>query len=47
MIFFSDIETPCTEKENGWLIVFYGISTLIGYLMTNPVYTYTLDIYNL
>ena len=26
----------------GWLFVFYGISTLVGYLMTNPDYTYGL-----
>ena len=24
----------------GWLVGFYGISTLIGYLMPNPVYMY-------
>ena len=24
----------------GWLVGFYGISTLIGYLMPNTVYTY-------
>ena len=29
------------------LVVFYGISTIVGYLMTNPVYTYILNIYNL
>ena len=26
------------------LVSFYGISTLVGYLMPNPVYTYTLNI---
>ena len=26
------------------LVGFYGISTIIGNLMTNPLYTYTLDI---
>ena len=26
---------------------FYGISTIVGYLMPNPLYTYTLDIYDL
>ena len=30
-----------------WLVVFYGISTLIGYLMPKAVYTYTLSIYDL
>ena len=29
--------------ENG-LVGFYGISTLVGYLMPNPLYTYILDI---
>ena len=24
----------------GWLVVFYGISTLVGYLMPSPVYIY-------
>ena len=23
-----------------WLVEFYGISTLVGYLMSNPVYIY-------
>ena len=23
----------------GWLVGFYGISTIVGYLMKNPVYT--------
>ena len=29
------------------LVSFYGMSTILGYLMPNPVYTYILDIYNL
>ena len=29
------------------LVWFYGISTLVGYLMLNPVYSYILDIYDL
>ena len=29
------------------LVVFYGISTLVGYLMLNPVYTYILNVYDL
>ena len=28
------------------LVWFYGISTIIGYLMPNPLYTYILNIYN-
>ena len=26
---------------------FYGISTIVGYLMSNPLYTYILNIYDL
>ena len=29
------------------LVWFYGISTIVDYLMPNPVYTYTLNIYRL
>ena len=29
------------------LVWFYGISTITGYLMPNPIYTYTLNIYDL
>ena len=29
------------------LVEFYGISTIVGYLMPNPLYTYILDIYYL
>ena len=28
-------------------IRFYGISTIVGYLMPNPLYTYILNIYDL
>ena len=30
-----------------WFVWFYGISTFVGYLMPNPLYTYTLNIYDL
>ena len=30
----------------GW-VGFYGMSTIVGYLMPNPLYTYTLNIYDL
>ena len=33
--------------RHAWLIEFYEISTLVGYLMPNPVYTYILDKYDL
>ena len=29
------------------LVGFYGISTIVGYLMSNPLYTYSSNIYNL
>ena len=29
------------------LVGFYGISTIVGYLMSNPLYTYKLNIYDL
>ena len=29
------------------LVGFYGISTIVGYLMPNPLYTHTLNIYDL
>ena len=35
--------TNC-KKIFRWLVVFYGISTLIGYLMPNPVYTHISNI---
>ena len=31
----------------GWLVGFHGISTIVGCLMANPVYSYILDIYDL
>ena len=33
--------------ENGWFVVFYHISTSIGYLMPKSVITYILNIYDL
>ena len=29
------------------LVWFYAISTIVGYLMPNPLYTYVLNIYDL
>ena len=29
------------------LVGFYGISSIVGYLMPNPLYTYILNIYDL
>ena len=31
-------------KEYIWLVWFYGILTIVGYLMPNPFYTYSLKI---
>ena len=33
------------EKRFGW-VGFYGILTIVGYLMLNPLYTYMLNIYD-
>ena len=30
-----------------YMVGFYGISTIVGYLMPNPLYTYILNIYDL
>ena len=30
-----------------WLVGFYGISTIVGYLMLIPFYPYILNIYDL
>ena len=37
------------DDDTDWfgLVWFYGISTIVGYLMPNPVFTYVLNIYNL
>ena len=35
-------------KDIGFgLVGFYGISTIVGYLILNPLYTYILNIYDL
>ena len=34
----------CFGKDLFW---FYGISTIVGYLMPNPIFTYRSDIYYL
>ena len=34
-----ECKQPCSRSELG-LVWFYGISTIVGYLMPNPVYTY-------
>ena len=39
--------TQVNKHHEDWvnLVWFYGISTIIGYLMPNPVFTYILNIY--
>ncbi len=37
----------CIRYIRFGLVGFYGISTIVGYLMPNPLYTYTLNIYGL
>ena len=36
-----------SSVQLGWVVEFYGISTIVGYLMPNPLYTYILIIYDL
>ena len=36
-----------TYNMLNYLVSFYGISTVEGYFMLNPVYTFTLNIYDL
>ena len=40
----SKVNVRCTPTLAmfGW-VGFYGISTIVGYLMPNPLYTYILD----
>ena len=32
---------------SSWLVGFYGVSTFVGYLIPNPIYTCILNIYDL
>ena len=38
--------TCCTLLHSVWfgLVWFYGISTIVGYLMSNPIFTYILNL---
>ena len=36
-----------SDKKSDDLVWFYGISTIVGYLMPNPLFTYILNIYDL
>ena len=43
-LFATDF-SPMNQREytQDWLVVFYSILTLVGYLMPNPIYTYILN----
>ena len=43
----KDIYSQLTEIKIDWLVVLYGISTLVGYLMPNPVYIHIINIHDL
>ena len=36
-------KSPRFEK---YMVMFYGISSIVGYLMPNPIYKYILNIYD-
>ena len=38
--FWANLSQFSVYKKDGRLVGFYGISTLVGYLMPNPVCTY-------
>ena len=42
-----EICNPNSNFTQSGLVVFYSISTLMGYLMPNPVYTHIIYIYDL
>ena len=37
--YLQEYKAKKAQKE-GWVVVFYGISTFVGHLMPNTVYTY-------
>ena len=41
----KEIKVNKNEYVKGWLVVFYGISTLVGNLMPNSVYIFILNIW--
>ena len=44
---YTTPELICIQSNDwlvGWLVVFYGISTPVGYLIPNPIYTYIIII---
>ena len=42
----SVIANRWMERVMFSLVGFYGVSTIVGYLIPNPFYTYTLNIYD-
>ena len=49
LIIFKQIYLTLTQigPGNNGLVEFYGISTIVGYLMLNLVYTFIMNIYDL
>ncbi len=45
--FVAETIAILVRKQLNGLVGFYGISTIVGYLMPNPLYTYILNIYDL
>ena len=43
LFFLKDV----VRYEDSLLVMFYGISTIVGYLMPNPLYRYIFNIYDL
>ena len=44
---YIELSAQSFTFDNSYLVWFYGISTIEGYLIPNLVYTYILDIYDL
>ena len=43
---FNDKQVPAsTWRLIGWLVELYGLSTVVAYLMPNPIFTYILNIW--
>ena len=42
----SNANSFICSQLNVWLVVFYSLLTIVGYLMANPFYTYIFDMYD-
>ena len=47
MSFYTVFSYGIVEILMFGLVGFYGMATIVGYLMSNPLYTYILNIYDL